>query len=193
MDDESWRDLALHRYIQAVDTGDLEALAEILEEAVFDSKLDRQIAAVNAAMHDEAGLGGLEHDAQTVRVLLLRHMPTAALPAEQQPVPTVGDVAARIQGDQVLRQQLPAADHLVNRGLITSSAPVPIPATTTTIAQLAQELNVVASETYWEIFRRESVTAAMVHGVAGLQLAAARTQPTHRKQLRGRKGKDTKQ
>jgi hypothetical protein len=192
MDGESRREMALHRYIQAFERGDLDALAQVLEEAQFDPELDPQIAGVNAALHDEAGIAGPEIGAQTVRALLLRHMPTAALPPENEPAPTVGDVAARIQGDPAIRQQLLPADRLVNRGLLDSSAPLPIPATTATIGQLAQDLNVMASEHYWELFRREAVIAAMRHGVAGLHLTAARKRSTHRKEFRRTKGKDTK-
>src|SRR5579871_3182137 len=117
MDDESLRELALHRYIQAVDNGDLEAVLAVLGAALSDPELDRQIALVNEALHDDAGLRELDQDARTVRSLLLHHLPTAAVPDDEE-APTVATVAARIQGDLLLYQQLLPADRLVNRGLL---------------------------------------------------------------------------
>ena len=53
---ERQRELVLCRYVQAFDRGDLVALAAALAQAADDPELDREIMAVNTALHDEAGL-----------------------------------------------------------------------------------------------------------------------------------------
>ncbi len=57
---ERQRELVLCRYVQAFDRGDLAALADALAQATGDPELDRQIMAVNTALHSEAGLRPLE-------------------------------------------------------------------------------------------------------------------------------------
>jgi hypothetical protein len=174
--DERQRELALHRYIQAFEEGDLDVIEAVLSEALQDSELDRQIASVNAEVHAEAGLHSIEKDAEVVRSLLLRHMPSAVLPAEEDPAPTVGDVAARIQVDLAIRQHLHPSDKMANQRLLGSTVPVPTHATAVTIAWLAKELDVPASDRYWEIFRREAVMASMSHEETEVELMAARKQ-----------------
>ncbi len=56
VDPELQRELVLCRYVQAFDQGDLAALAAALAQAADDPELDRQIMAVNTALHSEAGL-----------------------------------------------------------------------------------------------------------------------------------------
>ncbi len=56
LDPELRRELVLCRYVQAFDRGDLAALADALAQAADDPELDRQIIAVNTALHSEAGL-----------------------------------------------------------------------------------------------------------------------------------------
>ena len=60
---ERQRELVLCRYVQAFDRGDLAALAAALAQAADDPELDRQIMAVNTALHSEAGLRPLAEPA----------------------------------------------------------------------------------------------------------------------------------
>jgi len=184
------RELALHRYIQAFDQGDLDVIEAVLNEALNDPELDQQIASVNAAMHAEAGLQSIEKDAEVVRSLLLRHMPSAVLPAEEEPAPTVGDVAARIQADLAIRQQLLPSDKTANQRLLGIAVTVPAQATAASIARLAQDLDVPASDRYWEIFRREAVMASMAHEETEVELLAARRQSGRRKRSKNQSGNE---
>ena len=63
---ERQRELVLCRYVQAFDRGDLAALADALAQAADDPELDRQIMAVNTALHDEADLRPLVEPAALV-------------------------------------------------------------------------------------------------------------------------------
>lgn len=182
--DDRQRELALHRYIRAFDQGDLDAIEAVLNESLRDPELERQIAEVNAAIHEETGLQSIKEDAETVRSLLLRHLPTAVLGDEDVPAPTVGDVAARIQADLVIRRQLLPSDKMANQRLLGVTVSVPAGATTSSIARLAHELDVPASDRYWEIFRREAVMAAMAQEEAQVEILAARKQSGRRKRSR---------
>ena len=82
---ERQRELVLCRYVQAFDRGDLVALAAALAQAADDPELDRQIMAVNTALHSEAGLRPLA----TPAAFVARHSLNDALAAE-----TVGTAAA---------------------------------------------------------------------------------------------------
>jgi hypothetical protein len=55
-DAERTRGLALHRYLRALDSGDLDTIAEVLALAEADPELDRQIASVNDAVSDQSSL-----------------------------------------------------------------------------------------------------------------------------------------
>ena len=82
---ERQRELVLCRYVQAFDRGDMTALADALAQAADDPELDRQIMAVNTALHSEAGLRPLA----TPAAFVARHSLNDALAAE-----TVGTAAA---------------------------------------------------------------------------------------------------
>ena len=82
---ERQRELVLCRYVQAFDRGDLAALAAALAQAADDPELDRQIMAVNTALHSEAGIRPLAEPA----ALVARHSHNGKLFTE-----TVGAAAA---------------------------------------------------------------------------------------------------
>jgi hypothetical protein len=171
-DQERQRELTVYQYVLAFDRGDLDTIEEIVRQAESDPELDRQLASVNAALHAEAGLQPLKEQAQTVRRLLLRHMPTAM--AEEEPPLTVGEVAARVRSDPPTGRTLSLADRLANEQLIGSKVLVPDQATTAMIAKLARDLGLDASARYWELFRRAAVVLGISRQHEQVQLAAAR-------------------
>lgn len=58
-DPDLQRELAVLRYVDAVDRGDLDTIASILAEAETDADLDAWIVEANAALHADAELGGV--------------------------------------------------------------------------------------------------------------------------------------
>jgi hypothetical protein len=72
---ETRREVAVVRYVDAMDRGDLDALASILAEAEVDPELDGWIVEVNAALHTEADVGPVSERPGGV-LSLLRHMLT---------------------------------------------------------------------------------------------------------------------
>jgi hypothetical protein len=175
---EPVRELALHRYLAALERGDLDALADALTPAETDAELDRRIAGLNAALHAEAGLQPVAEQAQTVRRLLLRHLPSGVERPEPAATPlTVGDVAARLQAEQAAAGLAPVTDLEVNRRLLTDASPVPQPLTEAALAVLIEQTGAGGSARYWELFRRAAIRLAVTRQRGRAELAAARRQP----------------
>ena len=96
------RELVLCRYVQAFDRGDLAALADALAQAADDPELDRQIMAVNTALHSEAGLRPLPPPA----ALVARHSHNGERAAETVSAAAAVGADAGVQ----LRSPRPAID-----------------------------------------------------------------------------------
>ena len=180
------RELSVLLYLSAFECGDLDALAAILAQAERDPELDRLLVTVNAELHEEAALRPLMEEAQTVRKLLLRHLPSA-FPQEETGVPdlTIGVVAARLHAEEPTGRPLPPADRRVNEQLLNSSAPLPPSITAATIKRLAKESGLAASDRYWELFRRAALALSIGRERTQVQLAAARTQRRVRRRRSG--------
>ncbi len=163
---------AIHRYVKALDEGDMAAIAEVLNAALDDPELEQAITDINLAYQEEEQITPIATDAEVIRNLLREHFPSAFEDMEEfdnQPL-TVGEVAARLQVD---RQVLPA-DQEVNRRLLKSLVPLPAWLSVQVIQQLATQLNVKASDRFWERFRDTAIALAMGRSHDQAQLAAAR-------------------
>ncbi len=101
------RDRALHRYIAAMERGDADGVAAILEMALDDPELDRLISEVNEAYEEEEGLTPTARDAELVRDLLHKHFASAFENEEVETAPLeVRQVANLLERDP----RVPAAD-----------------------------------------------------------------------------------
>lgn len=165
------REKAILHYIQALDQGDMESVAAILEAALDDPELDRVIMEINLAYQEEEQLTPAAADAQLVRDLLHKHLPSAfdANELDERSL-TVGDVAARLQADR----RVPPADQEVNRLLLGSSVPLPAWLSVQAIRQLTTELGIRASDRFLRAFRDTAIMLGMGHSHSQAQLAAAR-------------------
>lgn len=118
-------------------------------------------------------------DAETVRHLARRHIPSGAIESEDEiaemPL-TVGDVAAKLRAEHAIGQTLGAADRMVNQRLLSSTIPLPASITPEELVRLAIRLQVEASERYWERFRRAALKLAIARQDGRLELEAARRQ-----------------
>ncbi len=179
LDPERQREMAVDRYVQAYDRGDLDGIDEVFAQAVDDPELDRRIIGINAALHAEVGLQPIDEQAQFVRRLLFRYVPSSIphTDDETQPV-TVRVVAAQLEVDHAKGRPMPVGDVETNQKLLTSTIPIPMPVTSDIVERLAVELRATASDRYWEMFRRAAVILAMSRQRGQTQRTAARRQST---------------
>ncbi len=164
------REKMLLRYIRALDEGDMDGVALILEAALADPELDRLLTEVDRGLAEEEGLTPLAVDAQLVRDLARKHFQSAFVEDAAEPPLTVGDVAARLQADN----RVPSADQAANRRLLHSAVVVPDWLTGRRIRDLANELGVTASERFWRLFRDTAIALGMGRSQSQAWLAAAR-------------------
>jgi len=165
------RERLIHRYIQALDQGDMEGVASVLEAAVNDPELDRLISEINLAYQEEEQLISTAADATFVRDLLRKHFVSAFVDDTPNKAPlTVGDVAARLKSDS----RVPTADSEANQRLLGNAIPLPASLSVNAVKKLAADLGVKASEYFWRVFRDTAITLGMGRSHSQAQWAAAR-------------------
>lgn len=145
---ERQRELVLCRYVQAFDRGDLATLAAALAQAADDPELDRQIMAVNTALHSEAGLRPLAPPAS----LAARHSHNGALAAETAGTAAAGGADA---GDQ-LRAPRPAVN-----GRQKGEEPMAVSRSRSWFAWLAW----LTGQWRWRLAAAAAVVAVLLGGV----------------------------
>jgi hypothetical protein len=173
-DAEHSRELAEIQYVAALERGDFEAIAAILEKALADPELDRRFASIDLVFHAEAGLQSPEEQARAVRELLVRHFPSAIPETEESDALTIGMVAMRLAEEA--RGSLSPGDRLANLHLIERTDSLESPVTSEVVARLSAATNVAASQRYWEQFRRMAAKLAIARQHGAVELAAARRQ-----------------
>lgn len=193
------REKAIFRYVQALERGDMEGVAAVLEAASLDPELERIITEINLAYIEEEQLTPIVTDAQIVRDLLRQHLhsafenreeeknvenlvfeeenavddamlPTSAS-VEDKPL-TVGDVAKRLQESN----RVPLSERDTLHKLLSSSLPLPASLSIQAVRQLATELKIKASERFLDIFRDTAIMLGIGRSQNKAQLAAAREQ-----------------
>ena len=149
------RDRALHRYITALEQGDMDGVAAILEMALDDPELDELISEVNEAYQEEEGLTPTAADAKLVRDLLQKNFASAFEDEEAKLEPLqVGKVAARLESDS----RVPSADKEANRSLRDVHIAVPRRLDHQEMEELKKRLHhVEASERFWRRFKDTAI------------------------------------
>jgi hypothetical protein len=170
----AWAEIAL-RYLDALDAGNVGALAEMWEQAAENPQLEQILGELTDRIALEEGLDAAwEADAERVRGLLRQHLPSA-FPIEAEPPPlTVGDVAARLRTDSVLGARLNEADRTANNRLRTNTTLIPDELGLPHFEKWRTTLGVSASSHYWRAFRQAAVLLAMGRCQQAGELAAAR-------------------
>jgi len=157
-----------HRYIKALDIGDIDGVTAVLEEAQHDSELDRIITEINLALHEELQLDELAADAGLVKELAAKHFQSVAATEPEHTPLTVGEVAARLKE----LRRVPFSDLKVNDELLTNKSHMPTLLSTAEVKKLAETLGVKASSFYWKKFRDAAIALRMRHGQNQARLAA---------------------
>jgi hypothetical protein len=173
-DHSAWAENAL-RYLDALDAGDINALAELWERAAGDPELERQLGELTDGLAVEEGLDtAWQSDALSVRTLLREHLPSAFPSETDLPPLTVGDVAARLQADVALGARWSDSDRAANSRLLVDSTPVPEELGLPHFEKWQTSLGIPASSHYWRSFRQTAVLLAMGRCQQAGALAAAR-------------------
>lgn len=170
----AWAETAL-RYLDALDAGDVNALAELWEQAAMNPQLEQVLAELTDGLVAEEGPSpAWEIDAARVRTLLHEHLPSA-FAAETEPPPlTVRDVAARLQADSTLSGRFSEADRTTNSRLLADTTAIPEELGLPHFEKWQTKLGVRASAVYWRAFRQAAVLLAMGRCQQAGELAAAR-------------------
>lgn len=176
------REGTLLRYCAALERGDLETVASVLEAAETDPVLDQKIQELHQAYQEELEEAERSSSESVLRELLQRHLPSGFGPADEPEIPslTVRDVLARMQSDGALRgdlsQEPGASLHLLRE----TDAPVPEALSARGMRQLFERLGVKVSERFQGLFRETAIFLAMGQHQNAARLAAARRQRERR-------------
>lgn len=170
----AWVETAL-RYLDALDAGDADAVAEMWERAEMDPKLEQILCELTDGLAAEEGVDAAwRADVEPVRGLLHEHLPSG-FPSEADPPPlTVRDVAARLQSDNVLAARLSDADRAANAQLLANVSPIPDELGLAHFEKWRTTLGVSAGSHYWRAFRQAAVLLGMGRCQKAGELAAAR-------------------
>lgn len=185
-DDRFWAERMALRYLDALDAGNLDAIAALWERAADEPDLARLLDEMNLALEDEAGADDdFAADAVQVVELARRHLPSA-FPTPQPQVPLVAaDVARRLEAEPEFRR-LDPADRVAHAQLLGDATPLPEALGRTALTKWFRDLNVIAGPQYIKAFRNAVVLMDMARAQAEVRLAAARPADPPRDNGRGK-------
>jgi hypothetical protein len=166
---QQMREQWIHRYVQALDRGDAEGIAEALDAALSDPELSEAIDEINLTYLEEAGIPAFSNAAQTVADLAQKHLAGAT---EQQQrmasTPTIGEVAAQLQAQRLVHPD----DDVLNSHLLQSQRPIPLEVTVRNLTALLAELGFEASKRYVRVFKDAAIWLDMSRSQSQIKLAA---------------------
>ncbi|MGL6339639.1 MAG: hypothetical protein ACRC80_10920 [Waterburya sp.] len=176
------RDKAIYRYVTALDHGDLDCVAEILELALWDSELERIIEEIDLTYQEEEGITAIATDVAIVRDLIQQHLHSAfeevshnqsnlmTDEAINEPL-TVGDVARRLQQTKSFN---PTESRFL-ADLLNSCVLIPSPPSFKAIEELfKKDLKLNVNRRFIDTFRQVAIKLGMGRSYNNAQLAAAR-------------------
>jgi hypothetical protein len=173
--DDRFRDERIAvRYLDALDAGDLDAIAALWEEAANDPRLAKLLDELDRGLDAEEGSGtDFATDAARVIELARRHLPSA-FPVDQPTGPVVAaDVARRLEAEPEFRRFDPS-DRAAHSHLLADITPLPDSLGQPDIDRWLRESGVVAGPVYRKAFRKVAVLIQMARGQGEARLAAAR-------------------
>lgn len=164
------------RFLEAMDNGDLDTLAEIWASAEGDPALGDELTELTTlAIKEFEEASPLHADAEKIAGLLKKHL-VSAFSEDQDPGPvTIGDVAAKIQADAALRRGFDPQDLTANSQLLGNPTVIPEDLGMPRLMRWVPGLGVAASTRYWKEFRKAALLLRMSRDQASARLAAARS------------------
>jgi len=168
--DRHWREREALRYLDALDSGALDAVAAIWAEAAGDPELEALLRDLVDGLYAEEGPGtDLQVDAARIADLARR-----CFPAEEPTGPlTAAEVARRLEAEPEFRR-LDAADRLAHARLLAEAARLPDHLGQPGLDRWLSGLGLDAGLHYRRAFRKVAVLMTMARGQRDSRLAAAR-------------------
>ena len=172
--DRLWRERTALRYLDALDSGALEAVAAMWEEASADPELEALLRDLDEALSEEEGLGA-DFQADAIRIVELarRSFPDAFVTEEPNGPLTASDVVRRLEAEPEFRRFGPS-DRLAHARLLSEAATIPDHLGQPGLDRWLEGLGVVASDQYRRAFRKVAVLMTMARCQQEGRLAAAR-------------------
>ncbi len=163
----------INQYIRALDSGDLDNIEKILQTAQHNAELDRLIGKINEEYASELRLTPLAKTSMKVQEFLEKYFNQEEIVVDSQPL-TVGNVAARMTGDQ----ELPKAHRELGKSLIDNPLVLPEWLSLQAVRQIGAKLELI-DERFLRAFRNTALQMMMGRGQA--QMAATRAKRPGRK------------
>lgn len=173
--DRYWRERAGLRYLDALDAGDLDAVAALWDEAAGDPDLEALLRELDDGLYAEEGPGAVFRvDAARIADLARQCFP-GAFPAEEGPAGplTAAEVARRLEAEPEFRR-LVAADRLAHARLLAEAASLPDRLGLPHLKRWGAASGIAASRHYWDAFLRVAISERMARCQREGRLAAAR-------------------
>jgi hypothetical protein len=159
---------SIDAYIRALDSGDLDEIAAVLQVAEKDEELDKIIEEVNLAYAEEMELSSAHLESAQIRTLLQEHFPSAFGQFDENPPITVSEVAAHL----VANRLVPSSDQESNLKLLSIHHILPDWLSLPEVRRFIQQFGFKGSERFLKAFRDAAIQMSMGRGQA--QMAATR-------------------
>ena len=161
----------IYRYVQSLDSGDLDTIEQILEVSQNDLELDQLISEINREYASELGLTPLSQTSAKVQQLLNRYF--SQEDSEDEKPLTVGDVAAKMSSDP----ELPKAHREIGKSLINNPTILPERLSLEVVRKIGVKLHLL-DESFLRFFRDTALQMMMGRGQA--HMAATREKRSRR-------------
>ena len=165
---------SIDRYIRALDSGDLDEIAKVLQIAEKNEELDHIIEEVNWAYAEEMRLSSISLESSQIRTLLQEHFPSAFGQPNENPPITVSEVAAHL----VANRLVPPSDEESNLRLLSIHHDLPDWLSLPDVRKFIQQFGFKVSERFLKVFRETAIQMSMGRGEA--QMAATRRSRSRR-------------
>jgi hypothetical protein len=189
-DEIKQRERLLYSYFCALERGDFDEVARVLNEAQRDLALERMILEINEELIAEQAASAMDEEAETVRELIRRHLPSALLEDEEEiemPPLTVSRVVGRLKDDPVSWDQAAREDKAAIERLGKLEEPLPASLTLKSVSEFFNLLGVSVSIRFQKLFRETAIFLSMGREQGMAQMAAARRQKKARNESRKKK------
>ncbi len=156
------REKVLYRYANALERGDVDTLAVVLQEAEYDATLERMLMEVHEAyqVEKDAVAYGLTNPVEDVDI----------------PPLTVSDVVARLQSEAAVRGPIKQEVATIVQQLRQNTTPLPNSLSLRSTRRLFMQLGVSVSDRFQKLFRETAIFLSMGREQGMAQLAATRRQ-----------------